>query len=450
MINILIVEDDSLSMQTSKKILRPFGKIFSASSEKEAYEIIQSNHIDLGIFDLNLNGELSGLRLISFAKLHNIYPIVLSSEIQSSIFEKAFKNGAHDYLNKPFSLEKLSIVMNRFENNMNHLKFEQIINDSYITKSSEQTKELYKIKNLSVSNKPIFIEGETGTGKRVVAHIIQEILDCSNFLEINCSQFTDELFSSELFGHKKGSFTGATEDKVGLLEKANNGIIFLDEIHGLSIKSQKTLLKAIEEKEFYPVGASTKVKSNFRLISATCEDINDLIAQGLFRKDLYGRISTFNISLLPLRSRKEDIMLLFKHFISTHLIQIVISDDTKEILEKYSWPRNTREIQDLVENWVVHGNRLISGDVLPAHIKNNIVKTNRIISDVHLDLLEELGLKEFLTVFKKEVIQELLKRHNGVAKNACEAMDASPSYVSRFLSLNKQKTFLRRSVDEKT
>ena len=159
-----------------------------------------------------------------------------------------------------------------------------------------------------------------------------------------------------------------------------HGIVFLDEIHALSLKAQKTLLKAIEEKEFYPVGSNTKVKSNFRVVSATCEDIESLLERSLFREDLYARINTFNIKLSPLRKRQEDIILLFEYFISKQLIQIVITDEAKTVLKNYSWPRNTREIQDLVENWVINGDRLITVETLPNNIKKNLIQKNRIIT----------------------------------------------------------------------
>lgn len=441
-INILIVEDDSLTMQTSKRILSSLGKIFTASTEGEAHQVMANKKIDLAFLDLNLNGELSGLNLIGYATIQGIYPIVLSGEVDRKILETAFTNGAKDYLNKPFNNEKLTLVMNRFHNFRNNIKFENLINDSFITKSQALTEELYKIKNLSISEKPVFISGETGTGKRVVAHLIKNILEKDKFLEINCAQFSDELIASELFGHKRAAFTGATSDKIGLLEKADGGIVFLDEIHALSVKAQKLLLKAIEEKEFLPVGSDTPVKSDFRIISATCEDIEDLVDAGAFREDLYARINTFHINLSPIRKRPEDVMLLLKHFISKQLIQILITEEAGEILEKYSWPRNTREIQDIVENWVVHGHRVITPEVLPVHIRNNIVKSSKIISEYHIDLVEEMGLKEFITVFKKEILLEVLKRNKDVLKYAAKSIDTDPTYFRRFLNTNKDKSFI--------
>lgn len=439
--NILIVEDDKLTAQLNKRILSPYGNIVLAQNVDEAHELMKGGKIDLAFFDLNLKGELGGLKLLKFANLLGIYSIVLSGETKKEILEESFQNGAKDYLNKPFNNEKLESVLSRYNNYKKNVDFESLINRNFITKSQALTEELYKIKNLSFSDKPIFVHGETGTGKRVVAHLVKEALKVENFLELNCSQYSDELFASELFGHVKGSFTGADKDKKGLLELADGGIIFLDEIHALSAKSQKTLLKAIEEKEFYPVGSSKKVKSNFRVMSATCENIHSLIEMGSFRKDLYARISTFEIALSPLRERREDIKLLIEFFVSKQPFRILINDEAMDCLNNYSWPQNTREIQDIVENWVVHGHRLITKDILPAHIKNNITENKGIVSDFHLDLVEEMGLKEFLTTFKKEIIENMAKRHKGTMSKASQAMNVSPAHVTRFLQANKNKNF---------
>ncbi len=337
--------------------------------------------------------------------------------------------------------------MNRFRNHLKDAEFEAQIKNSYITNSPTLLKELYKIKNFSFSDKPIFISGETGTGKTVVAELIDKIVGYNKMLDINCSQYTDELIASELFGHVRGAFTGANDDKVGVLERANNGIIFLDEIHALSPKAQKTLLKAIEEKEFYPVGSDKKVKSNFRVVSATCENIFQLIQSGQFREDLYARISTFSINLPPIRERAVDIMLLIEHFLSKQPFRILINDEAEKILKKYDWPRNTREIQDLVENWVAHGHRLITPEVLPVQIKTNINPNKEIVSDFYLDLIEDMGLREFLIVFKKELIQGMVRRHRGVVKHASAAMGTSYGNLTGFLRSNSHKSFgTRRSL----
>ena len=436
-ISILLIEDDPLTQRTSKRILSRLGEVKALSTFDEAVLEMRSRKYDIAFFDLNLNGQLHGLELIKMAKVVGLYCIVVSGEPRTKVLETALSNGAQDYLAKPFSDEKLKQVLERYFNERKHLAFESIINESFITKSPAQVSELYKIKNLPISEKPVFIQGETGTGKRVVAHIIKKIMGMRTFLELNCSQLSDELIASELFGHVKGAFTGAHSDKEGLLLKANGGIIFLDEIHALSIRAQKTLLKAIEEKEFYPIGSTTPVKSNFRLITATCEDIQLLMANGKFRQDLFARISTFQITLLPLRNRKEDIELILEYFISKHLVQVFINEEARSILRNYQWPRNTREIEDLVENWIVEGHRLITPDVLPSHIKNNTPAMGKFIPEVYLDMAEEYGLNEFMAYLKKEIVTELIKRNNDSIRETASKVGASYSNLAAFLRQNK-------------
>lgn len=452
-LGILLVEDDPITLQLNKRLLSSYGKVFTASSFEEGKKCLDSCLVGIAFFDLNLQGrgtaeELEGLTLIDYANEKNlnakeqaIHSVVVSGESQDEVIESAFLKGAKDYLLKPFNQQKLNQVMARFFNQRKHVEFEDVINRSFITKSKAQVEEIYKIKNLTISDKPIFINGETGTGKRVVSHLIRDLSGPSKFIEVNCSQYTEELLASELFGHKKGAFTGAHEDKVGLLEEANGGIIFLDEIHALSQKSQKILLKAIEEKEFYPVGSNRLVKSNFRVVTATCENIQELIAKGQFREDLFARISTFQVNLLPLRERKEDILLLFEYFISKHLVQILITKEAKETLKNYWWPRNTREIQDLVENWIVNGQRLITPECLAPHIRSNITSSNKLVTDVHLDLVEEHGLNEVLAYLKKELAQGVIKRQ-GTMKRGAEVMGVSYSSLSSFLKQNKDKNLL--------
>jgi DNA-binding NtrC family response regulator len=436
-LKILFVEDDDFSMRVTKRTLARYGEVVAVGSLEDALAYLGRYKFDVAFFDLNLHGKLDGLTLVKKAQELGLYSIVISGEDEGAIIEKAYRNGAIDYISKPFSDDKFNQVIERFFNTRKHLDFENVINKKFITKSEKQLNELNKIKNLTVSQKPIFISGETGTGKRVVAHIIKEICAPENYIEVNCSQYSEELITSELFGHKKGSFTGATQDKVGLLEKAHNGIIFLDEIHALSLKSQKTLLKAIEEKEFYPVGSDKLIKSNFRVISATCENIAELIDQSKFREDLYARIATFKINLFPLRERIEDIDLLFQYYIQKSMIQIYINDVAKNILRQYAWPRNTREIEDLVENWLVNGERLITPESIPSHIRYNINHQTKFIPDHYLDMVEEHGLSDFLKFFKKEICLEIIKRNDNNLRQSAEKMAIAHSQLSTYLKQNK-------------
>lgn len=433
-LQILLVEDDLYTQSVSKRILSRFGKVEAASTKEEAQGLLKTKSYDVAFLDLNLHGKLDGINLIKLTQDSKAYPVVVSGETDRSIIQKSLQTGAKDYLLKPFDDQKLDSVIARYFLNKKELNLLHKIRKGFVTRNERQAAELSKIVNLSISDKPIFIDGETGTGKRVVAHLIKETLGCENFIEVNCSQFIGDTTRSELFGHKAGSFTGANNDKIGLLQKAHDGIIFLDEIHALPLEVQRLLLKALEEKVFYPVGSNIPVKSNFRIMAATCEDVHSLISQGKFREDLFARISTFQINLYPLRERPEDVMPLFDYFISKQPFQMLVTDEAQVILKSYSWPRNTREVQDLLENWVVNGHRLITPELIPVRIRENRPSENKIFSQHHIDLVEDIGLKDFMSHFKKELIQEFVKRNNGSIGQAAKKLGIAPSTISELLS----------------
>jgi DNA-binding NtrC family response regulator len=433
-LQILLVEDDLYTQKVSKRILGRFGNVEAASTKEEAQALLKAKAYDMAFLDLNLHGQLEGLNLIKLSQEFRAYPVVVSGETEKATIQKSLEFGARDYLLKPFDDQKLDSVIARFFLNKKELGLLQKIRKGFVTRSEKQATELAKIVNLSISDKPIFIDGETGTGKRVVAHLIKDTLNCDNFIEVNCSQFSGDTTRSELFGHKSGSFTGATSDKMGLLQKAHGGMIFLDEIHALNLDVQKLLLKALEEKVFYPVGSNIPVKSDFRIIAATCEDIETLINEGKFREDLYARISTFQIKLLPLRERKEDIIPLFEHFISKQPFQMLITDAAQKYLNNYAWPRNTREVQDLLENWVVNGYRLITEEHIPKHIRANLPPQKNLFNQNHLDLIEESGLKAFMSHFKKEIVLEMIKRNDNSIRQAAKKMGVAPSTLSEMLN----------------
>ncbi len=433
-LQILLVEDDLYTQSVSKRILSRFGKVEAASTKEEAQSLLKAKTYDVAFLDLNLHGKLDGLNLIKLTQDYKAYPVVVSGETDKAIIQKSLQTGARDYLLKPFDDQKLDSVIARYFLNKKELHLLQKIRKGFVTRNEKQATELSKIVNLSISDKPIFIDGETGTGKRVVAHIIKETLGCENFIEVNCSQFMGDTTRSELFGHKAGSFTGANQDKTGLLQKAHEGIIFLDEIHSLTLEVQRLLLKALEEKVFYPVGSNIPVKSDFRIMTATCEDIHALIAEGKFREDLFARISTFQIKLLPLRERPEDILPLFDHFMSKQPFQMLITEEAQEILKSYSWSRNTREVQDLLENWVVNGHRLITPELIPLRIRENRPSEKKVFNQQHLDLIEDIGLKDFMAHFKKELILEFMKRNNGSIRQAAKKLGIAPSTISELLN----------------
>ena len=443
-LKILIVEDDSLTLATNRRILREYGTVSTATNAKEAINHLNSGLISVAFIDLNLHGELKGLEIIKYAAEKKVWPIVVSGEDDPAILKKALSNGAKDFLLKPFTIEKLEQALKTLKNNLDRSNHEEIIRKQFITQSAKQIAELLKLGKIASSDKPIFVKGPTGSGKRVVSNICKELHKNNKFVEVNCSQFNDELLASELFGHKKGAFTGANENKIGLLETANNGIIFFDEVATMSMSMQQKILKALEEKTFHPVGSTQPVHSNFRAIFATCEDIESLIKAGKFREDLYARAATFQINILPLKERKEDILLQLEHFISKNLIRIFIEDEAKEALLNYDWPRNTREIQDLIENWITDGDRIITLEQLPPKMKVSRSEKEIIqfINESHLEIIEQHGLNSFLTFIKKEATLSMIKKHNGILKSAADVMNVSYPSLCAFLKNNKSNQLI--------
>ncbi len=446
-LNILIVEDDNLTLATNKRILREYGTVSSATNTQDAIELLTSNSINVAFIDLNLHGELKGLELIKYAANKNIWPIVVSGEDDPAILKEALLNGAKDFLLKPFTIEKLEQALKNLKINLNRSNDEKVIRENFITQSSKQISELLKLGKIAHSDKAIFVRGPTGSGKRVVSEICKKLHKNNTFIEVNCSQFNDELLASELFGHKKGAFTGATENKVGLLETAHNGIIFFDEVATMSMSMQQKILKALEEKTFHSVGSNQPVQSNFRAIFATCEDIDALIKAGKFRDDLYARAATFQINILPLKERKEDILLQIEYFISKQHIRIFIEDEAKEALVNYDWPRNTREIQDLIANWISDGDRIITLDQLPLEMRTAKRKEEiHFINESHLELIEQYGLNSFLTFIKKEATLGMIKKHNGIIKSAAEVMNVSYPSLCSFLKNNQKNALISGKI----
>jgi len=271
-----------------------------------------------------------------------------------------------------------------------------------------------------------------------LAKLIHELSgDHLPFVEINCSEFSESLLESELFGHEKGAFTGALRNKKGLLELANGGILFLDEVATMSSGLQKKLLKAIEEKEFYSVGSERKIKSNFRLISATCENLAEKITNGDFRQDMYFRIKGFQINLLPLRERQSDIEPLLKHFIKTADRKIVFTEEALNLLTNYNWPGNIRELQKLVTILSLNNKGIIEAKDL-----NSMLIFEATVDQAHKINLEEIkkwGLNSFIEKMEMEIFEIVSKENNEKVRKTLSDLKISNNAYYRILNNVKNK-----------
>jgi len=414
---ILIVEDDSRIRLALKGLLKGH-EITSASNSAEALKCLDEDSFDLAFLDLDLGPDelLAGLKLAKVCRDKNLYAVILTGHEEPEIIKRGYESGARDYIAKPVLKKKVDDALNSFAVFDSEQRIDDLIRAKYITTHKETLRELATIKRVALSDQPILIKGPSGTGKTVVANLIKEACKVpdDNFFSINCASISEALLESELFGHKKGAFTDAKTDKVGLLEKADGGIVFLDEIHSLSLRCQQKLMKAIDDKKFFPLGSTKEVHSSFRIISATCEDLLQLIIDDGFRKDFYARVSHIQIKLYSLKDRPQDILPLVDFYLSQYSRKITLTDEVKNLLVTLTFENNTRDVDALVDYW----NRNAIGVVEVKDIPSQFLPVKEIAKKVkltraHKKLIAEEGLKGYLDMIRDEVILHYLELNNG-------------------------------------
>lgn len=383
MAKILIIEDDvSFCMMLEKFLTRNGYEISTAFLGEEAKKYIEKKSFDLILTDLRLP-DYDGLLLLSeLKKQYPQIPVILMtgySEVTSAV--KAIKNGASDYISKPFNPEEvLLVVANALqENNQVKPTSKKTITNNKRTESQEvvagisaASKKLAEyIRLVSPTDMSVLIIGESGTGKEVIAQSIHKNSSRINcpFVAVDCGAISNELAASEFFGHLKGSFTGAIHDKTGYFESANNGTLFLDEIGNLSYENQIQLLRALQERKIKPVGSNKEIEVDIRIITATNEDLREAVKKGQFREDLYHRINEFSIHSPSLRERNEDLMVFADFFLEKanerlHKSVVGFSSDVMDVFQKYRWPGNLRELQNCIKRAVL----LTQGDFIESAV----------------------------------------------------------------------------------
>ncbi len=273
-LSILIIEDDKYSRLNLREILHPFGVVEEAIDVESAKIKLASAFYDIVLTDIEL-GAGSGVDLISSIVRKGSHCIVVSSYESEEVIEKSYTLGAKHYLSKLKLKEQLPVYIHKFLQAKN-ARFERFLSEDFITQDEELVNDLRKLCDINWKNQTLFISGPTGTGKSLLGKLIHEMTHSgTQLVHLNCSEISENLLESELFGHEKGAFTGATERKDGKLKLAQGGTLFLDEVATMPLSMQQKLLKALDEKTFYPVGSSTPVKSDFTLITATCENLQE-------------------------------------------------------------------------------------------------------------------------------------------------------------------------------
>jgi len=366
--NILVVDDESGIRQSLKGVLEDEGyRAAVAESAEACLDLLTKRAFDVVLLDVWLPG-MDGLdALQKIRDIDNAPEVIMISghgTIETAV--RATKMGAYDFLEKPLSLDKTLILVKhaidakRLREENRDLK-KQLTPRSIIVGESIPMKALrQQIQLMAPTNGGVLIYGESGTGKELVAHAIhaQSQRKDETFVEVNCAAIPEDLIESELFGHQRGSFPGASSDKEGKFQKAHGGTLFLDEVGDMSLKTQSKVLRTLDEQRFVPVGSEEAVTVDARLIASTNKDLEEEISRGNFREDLFYRLNVIPFSVPPLRERKEDVPLLARHFLKEFSAAYgrrprEISDDAIDTLMRYAWPGNVRELRNVIERIVI-------------------------------------------------------------------------------------------------
>ncbi|HXZ34625.1 MAG TPA: sigma-54 dependent transcriptional regulator [Thermodesulfobacteriota bacterium] len=365
---ILVVDDEERIRQSLNGILKDEGyEVVESKDGVQALKQLENDPPDLVLLDIWMPG-MDGMEVLERMKgqIPNLPVIMISGHGNIELAVKAVKLGAYDFIEKPLSLEKVLLAVNnallfsKLEQENRALRQEVERKYEIVGNSAEVQKLKEQIKIVAPTNGWVLINGENGTGKELVARAIHRLSlrTGKSFVEVNCAAIPEELIESELFGHEKGSFTGALTKKRGKFDLAHEGTLFLDEIADMSLKTQAKILRILQEQKFERVGGTEMIYVDVRVIAATNRDLKEEIQKGKFREDLYYRLNVIPIGVPPLRERKTDIPLLVEHFIAEFCLENnkepkKASPEAVELLASYSWPGNVRELKNIVERMVI-------------------------------------------------------------------------------------------------
>jgi DNA-binding NtrC family response regulator len=425
-IKALVVDDEPNQSNLIRKVLVKKGlEVKEENDSVVAKELIKSNFYDLIVSDLQMP-EVSGMDLLKITPKETLFIMITGFGSVLSAVE-SMKNGAYDYVNKPFNLDEFILKIEKAIEKINITKelysFKNLVTEKEpylgIIGTSKRMMEVYDfIDKTSKINVNVLIQGQSGTGKELVARALHFSSDRKDhpFVAINCSAIPENLLESELFGHTKGAFTGATENQKGVFEQANNGSLFLDEIAEMPYQLQAKLLRVLENWEFKPIG-SDKIKTvDVRLISATNQNIQEMIANKLFREDLFYRISTISLNLPTLNDRISDIPALTNHILKNISKkfgkEIKIAPDAITLLTKHNYKGNVRELENILEQAAV------SATNNKIEVQNLTISEDKTFLDDCLANTEGMSLKDL----EKKYILKVLETTNGNKKKAAEKL----------------------------
>jgi two-component system nitrogen regulation response regulator NtrX len=440
--SVLIVDDEEGIRESLSGILEDEGyDVLTASSGEDALAIAKEHMPDIVFLDVWLP-EIDGLETLPRLKEidANIPVIMISGHGNIEIAVKATRLGAYDFLEKPLSLDKVIITAKRalerkiLEEENRSLK-ENILKKCRLIGDSEKMRTLrQQIDMAAQSNSRVLILGESGTGKEVVARLLHDKSHRAGgpFVEVNCAAIPQELIESELFGHEKGAFTGATEKKSGKFELADKGTLFLDEIGDMTLQTQAKVLRVIETQAFQKVGGSKNIKVDVRIIAATNKNLIEEVKNGNFREDLYFRLNVIPIIVPPLKERRDDIPMLIKHFIEMFasengIRQKGITSDVVKAFQDYEWPGNIRELKNAVERLMI----MVPSDTITIKDVDalGLFGQQQILKEY--DYFSHKTLKDARDAFEKDFIIRKLQENNWNVSKTAEAIDVERSNLHK-------------------
>jgi two-component system response regulator PilR (NtrC family) len=444
MSRILVVDNEKSMREMLSIALEKEGyEVETARNGEVAVEMVEKDNFDVVITDINMPRSNGIDVLDAVNRIHAGTPVIMMTGYASpETAVETMKKGAYDYITKPFNMEDFKLIIRNASEKKQlteenaYLKY--ALKDKYqfgniIGKNEGMRKVFEYIEKVSNSNATVLVGGESGTGKELVAKALHYNSSRKNypFISINCGAMPENLLESELFGHEKGAFTSADSTKVGLMEVANKGTFFLDEVYDAPLTTQVKLLRVLQEREITRVGGTKPIKVDLRIIAATNRDLAEGVKEKVFREDLYYRLKVIAIELPPLRKRKEDIALLVRHFINKyneqhdkgHKIQ-GIQPDALKCLENYEWPGNIRELENTIERAVVlESNDLIGVSSLPEEIFQAPSPADNLIPSMTGD--DPVDLEQTLDNIEKSMLLGALSKSDGMINKAAKLLNLS-------------------------
>lgn len=433
MLTVLVIDDERSILQSLKGILSDEGyQVSLAENGKVGMEILEHEVPDLVLLDIAMPG-MDGIGVLS--KIKAIFPfvpvIIMTGHGSIDMAVKAIKMGSYDFLEKPLEMDKLLLTVK------NAIDFGNLQRENLLLKQKIEKQHAFignspviqilrrQIEQVAPTDAWILIYGENGSGKEVVAHEIHRLSQRRKrpFVEVNCAAIPEELIESELFGHEKGAFTGATSSKRGKFDMANEGTLFLDEIGDMSLKTQAKILRILEEQRFERVGGNKTIQVNVRVIAATNKNLEEEMKRGTFREDLYFRLNVIPFTVPPLRERGKDILLLAEYFLKEFTEnrgkkQKILNDEAKTALMHYPWPGNVRELKNTMERLSI----MVPSDVITLQDLPPEMLSRRVEAPADVDeaFFASATIKEAVSQFERSYIIEKLRENEGNISRTAE------------------------------